>query len=80
MRSLLAPIVVLPLVLSLPAFAQGAPSADHIINSLRPTGNLVLGGTRGVHPAPSHSTATQQAASPSSENQNSKPLVAPGHQ
>ena len=48
MRILLAPIVILPLVLSLPAFAQGGPSADQIINSLRPTGNLIQGGTRGI--------------------------------
>jgi outer membrane protein OmpA-like peptidoglycan-associated protein len=48
-RSLLAPIIVVPLVFgSLPAFAQGNPSADQIINSLKPSGNLVLGGTRGI--------------------------------
>ena len=49
MRSLIAPIIVAPLVLgSLPALAQGNPSADQIINSLRPSGNLVTGGTRGM--------------------------------
>ncbi len=49
MRSLIAPIVVAPLIFgSLPAFAQGNPSADQIINSLRPSGNLVTGGTRGI--------------------------------
>ncbi len=48
MRSLIASMVIVPLVLSLPAFAQGSPSADQIINSLRPSGNLVQGGTRGI--------------------------------
>lgn len=53
MRILIAPIIVVPLVFgSLPAFAQGNPSADQIINSLRPTGNLVAGGTRGIRLAP----------------------------
>jgi hypothetical protein len=62
MRILLAPMMILPLVLSLPAHAQSGPSADHIINSLRPTGNLIQGGTRGIR-APSHPAATQDAAS-----------------
>ena len=48
-RSLIAPIVLAPLVFgSLPVFAQGNPSADQIINSLRPSGNLAAGGTRGI--------------------------------
>jgi OOP family OmpA-OmpF porin len=48
-RSLLVPIIAAPLVFgTLPAFAQGNPSADQIINSLKPSGNLVLGGTRGI--------------------------------
>lgn len=60
MRILIAPIIVVPLVFgSLPAFAQGNPSADQIINSLKPSGNLVLGGTRGIRLAP-----TGDAASP----------------
>ena len=46
---LIAPIIVAPLVFgSLPAMAQGHPSADQIINSLKPSGNLVMGGTRGI--------------------------------
>ncbi len=48
MRSLIAFTAIAPLVFSLPAFAQGSPSADQIINSLRPSGNLVQGGTRGI--------------------------------
>jgi OOP family OmpA-OmpF porin len=69
-RSLIAPIIVAPLVFgSVPAFAQGSPSADQIINSLKPSGNLVLGGTRGIRltapsgeaPAPAvHSQAARQ--------------------
>jgi len=58
-RSLIAPIIVVPLVLgSLPVLAQGNPSADQIINSLRPSGNLVLGGTRGIRLAPAGGAAS----------------------
>ena len=63
MRALLAAITVLPLVLSLPAFAQGTQSADQIINSLRPTGNLIQGGTRGIRATPTRPTPTQATAS-----------------
>ena len=64
MRPLIAPLVIAPLVLgSLPAFAQSHPSADQIINSLRPTGNLATGGTRGIRlAAPSGEGAAQQPA------------------
>jgi outer membrane protein OmpA-like peptidoglycan-associated protein len=52
-RVLIVPIVAIPLALgSLPALAQGNPSADQIINSLRPSGNLVMGGTRGLRLTP----------------------------
>jgi OmpA-OmpF porin, OOP family len=62
-RSLLAPIIVAPLMLgSVPAFAQNHPSADQIINSLRPSGNLVSGGTRGIRLAAPGSDATAQPA------------------
>jgi hypothetical protein len=64
MRILLAPIVILPLVLSLPAFAQSGPSADQIINSLRPTGNLIQGGTRGVRASALPTTASAPVAAP----------------
>jgi OOP family OmpA-OmpF porin len=66
-RSLIAPIVVAPLLLGGPsAFAQSNPSSDQIINSLRPSGNLVLGGTRGIRLAPpaAGDTAAQQPATP----------------
>jgi outer membrane protein OmpA-like peptidoglycan-associated protein len=64
-RSLITPIIVAPLLFgSLPAFAQGSPSADQIINSLRPSGNLVQGGTRGIRLAPSGGSAAPAAAAP----------------
>jgi outer membrane protein OmpA-like peptidoglycan-associated protein len=45
----MVPTVVAALLAgSPPAFAQGNPSTDQIINSLRPSGNLVPGGTRGI--------------------------------
>ncbi len=56
-RRVFAPFVALPLVLAgMPVFAQSSPSADQIITSLKPTGNLLGGGTRGIRlsgaPAP----------------------------
>ena len=71
MRALITSIIVAPLVLgSLPAFAQSNPSASQIINSLKPSGNLVTGGTRGIRlAAPTDSTQPSQpqsAAKPAS--------------
>jgi OOP family OmpA-OmpF porin len=56
-RTLFASFVALPLVVAgLPVLAQSSPSADQIISSLKPSGNLVSGGTRGIRlqgaPAP----------------------------
>jgi OOP family OmpA-OmpF porin len=52
-RSLFAPLILAPLAFAAaPAIAQGNPSADQIINSLKPSGNLVAGGTRGIRLAP----------------------------
>jgi OOP family OmpA-OmpF porin len=63
MRVLLASIIVAPLALgSVAASAQGNPSADQIISSLRPSGNLAAGGTRGIRLAPSGDAPAQQAA------------------
>jgi OOP family OmpA-OmpF porin len=84
MRCLRAPIIVVPLMvggLSASAFAQNSPSADQIINSLKPSGNLVQGGTRGIRlAAPSGDAATQPAA-PSQTQQPrmaaSKPVTVP---
>ena len=66
-RSLIVPIVAAPLLLgSLPALAQGHPSTDQIINSLRPSGNLINGGTRGLRlAAPNGDTASPAPATPS---------------
>ena len=79
MRALIAPLIVAPMIVaplvvsSLPAVAQN-PSADQIINSLRPSGNLVRGGTRGIRLAPSGdaSSEPQAAATPAA----SQPRVA----
>jgi outer membrane protein OmpA-like peptidoglycan-associated protein len=67
-RSFIAPLILAPLVLATtPVFAQGNPSADQIINSLKPTGNLTAGGTRGIRLAApsSEGTAPAQAGSQS---------------
>src|SRR5215472_8957268 len=68
-RILLTPILVAPLLLgSVPAFAQGNPSASQIINSLRPSGNLVPGGTRGIRlAAPPSDAAAAPASSPAQQ-------------
>src|SRR5215469_8769946 len=80
-RSLLTPILVAPLLLgSLPAFAQGNPSASQIINSLRPSGNLVSGGTRGIRiAAPPSDAAATPAPSPAQQPRvaSSKPVAVP---
>lgn len=57
MRQFFAPLVALPLViLALPVFAQGSPSADQIIMSLKPSGNLTTGSTRGIRVQPGVTT------------------------
>jgi OmpA-OmpF porin, OOP family len=63
-RPLIIAIVVAPLAFgSLPVLAQGSPSADQIINSLRPSGNMMPGATRGIRlAAPSNDTTAQQPA------------------
>ncbi len=81
MRALIAPLIVAPMVISgLPAAAQN-PSADQIINSLRPSGNLVMGGTRGIRLAPSGDASGQpQAATPATPQPRvaaSKPVPVP---
>lgn len=66
MRRLLAPLIAVPFVFAgLPAFAQGNPSADQIIKSLKPSGNLLSGGTRGIRLAPpAGAPAAAPAATP----------------
>jgi OmpA-OmpF porin, OOP family len=64
-RSFIAPLILAPLMFAAaPAFAQSNPSADQIINSLKPSGNLMMGGTRGIRlaPPPTNGTAPAQEA------------------
>ncbi|HET7881340.1 MAG TPA: OmpA family protein [Acetobacteraceae bacterium] len=78
MRTLIAPIIAAPLLLgSLTAFAQGTKSADQIINSLRPTGNLAAGGTRGIRlAAPSGDAAAAPVPAPAAPTPAQHPRVA----
>ncbi len=66
MRATIASLIAVPLVLAaLPALAQGNPSSDQIIQSLKPTGNLLGGGTRGIRMAnPNATQETPQASAP----------------
>jgi OOP family OmpA-OmpF porin len=87
MRCFIAPIFITPLLLGgLPAFAQGNPSADQIINQLRPGPNLVPGQTRGIRlgtptnnsaaPAPAASAPHQQSVAASRPAATSSPPAA----
>ena len=85
MRSLIAPLILAPLMFTnVPAFAQGNPSADQIINSLKPSGNLSLGGTRGIRlaapssdgTAPAQASATPVATGQPQHVTAAKPMVA----
>jgi outer membrane protein OmpA-like peptidoglycan-associated protein len=60
------------LMLAAPAWAQGDPSADQIIQSLKPKGG-VLGGTRGIRAA-APQAAPEQGAAPAA-----KPAVVAAH-
>lgn len=83
MRSFITPLLVAPLVLAGgPVFAQSNPTAAQIIQSLKPSGNLVNGGTRGIRLAapPPSMTAPQpasHAAPPSHATAASQPVQAP---
>ncbi|HEY8288759.1 MAG TPA: OmpA family protein [Acetobacteraceae bacterium] len=63
MRYPIALLLIAPMVLTAtPSWAQSTPSSDQIINSLKPSGNLVTGGTRGIRlAAPTTETATHPA-------------------
>ena len=78
MRSLIASLVAAPLVFAaVPVMAQSNPSADQIIKSLKPTGNLVGGGTRGIRLAPpSGDTGTYSAPSSATPAAASSPAPA----
>jgi len=80
MRAAIVCLIVAPLALAaLPALAQSNPSSDQIIQSLKPTGNLLGGGTRGIRMAnPNATEATPQASSSqSSGTQSSGTQAAP---
>lgn len=68
MRFLIA-LTIVPLLAvgGPPAFAQGNPSSQQIINSLRPTGNLVQGGTRGIRLAAPPSDTGAPSTAPSQQ-------------
>lgn len=74
MRRLIAPLLAVPLIFgAAPVFAQSNPSADQIIQSLKPKGNLLTGGTRGIRLAPA---AASQAARPSAAHMASPQMAA----
>jgi OOP family OmpA-OmpF porin len=80
MRAAIVCLITAPLALAaLPAAAQSNPSSDQIIQSLKPSGNLLSGGTRGIRMAnPNATEATPQASgSPSSGSQSSGTQAAP---
>lgn len=62
MRSLLFSTIAVPLLLgSLPALAQAQPSAEQLLQQLRPKGDLLSGGTRGIRLAAPGSDAPTPA-------------------
>ena len=66
MRAAIFSLIAAPLVLTaLPAAAQSNPSSDQIIQSLKPTGNLLGGGTRGIRVANPNATQDTPQASAS---------------
>jgi OOP family OmpA-OmpF porin len=73
MRAAIVCLITAPLALAaLPALAQGNPSSDQIIQSLKPSGNLLSGGTRGIRMAnPNATEATPQASSSQSSSSQS---------
>lgn len=65
MHSLIAPVLVVPFAFgTLPAAAQSNPSADQIIKSLTPTGDVSQVGTRGIHMAPQGSNGEAAPVEP----------------
>ncbi|HEX5328528.1 MAG TPA: OmpA family protein [Acetobacteraceae bacterium] len=61
-------LLAAPLFASVPALAQGNPSTSQIIQSLKPSGNLLQGGTRGIRLV-SPSTPAAPAASSAAAGQ-----------
>jgi outer membrane protein OmpA-like peptidoglycan-associated protein len=83
MRSLLFSIIAAPLLLgSLSALAEGQPSAEQLLQQLRPKGNLINGGTRGLRlAAPGSDVPAPVVSTPSPRQQphiaSNKPVPAP---
>src|SRR5579875_2681259 len=63
MRPIFASLIAVPVALgSLPALAQNSPSAEQIIQQLKPSGDLLKGNTRGIRLAnPSAGGEAKQA-------------------
>jgi OOP family OmpA-OmpF porin len=79
MRAAIFTLIAIPLALgALPAAAQSNPSSDQIIQSLKPSGNLLSGGTRGIRMAnPNASEQTPQTSSSSSGAASGAPATHP---
>jgi len=80
MRSLIVSLIAAPLAFgALPALAQSNPSADEIIQSLKPSGDLLNGKTRGIRLAnPNATAATPQAGEAAPAHQTA--TATPTHQ
>ncbi len=68
-HAVIASLIAAPLALAAaPALAQNAPSADQIIQSLKPSGDLLKGNTRGIRLAnPSGAAAATPQAAPAAD-------------
>ena len=65
MRSLIIPILAVPFAFgTLPAVAQNNPSAEQIIKSLTPTGDVSKVGTRGIRMSPQGGSGDAAPAEP----------------
>jgi len=81
MRAAIFSLIAVPLVLgALPAAAQSNPSSDQIIQSLKPTGNLLVGGTRGIRVANPNATQDTPQASATGSASTGASVAAPAPQ
>jgi OOP family OmpA-OmpF porin len=78
MRRVIIAMLASPLIaaVAVPALAQSNPSTSQIIQSLKPSGNLLQGGTRGIRLAPP-SSQSAPAASPSATHSANAGAAAP---
>ncbi len=81
MRCLITSLVVAPILLgAVPGFAQSNPTAEQIINALKPAGNLQNGGTRGIRlasPSGATSSAAPSEAAPNVRTAATQPMATP---